>query len=194
MPTAPLQPLPTPARLGHPSPLTAQEPHLAQETPSWSLGVSQQWVQGAMSGACPHCGVCSWAAELVPYLALPGHAQHGVKCPSGVGQTHRSLTKFPCGTGRTSLWRWRLKVAGLLEEGPGAAQAGESSWRVWLSLLPCPSQVLLFFDLSVPLLPQVGFLCAQSAPLSVAEWAQGPMPVTPHPRPQPCILGPVGFT
>lgn len=87
-----------------------------------------------------------------------------------------------------------VEVAGLLEEGPGAAQAGESSWRAWLSVLPCPSRVLLFFDLSVPLLPQVGFLCVQSALLSVAEWAQGPMPATPHLRPQPRILGLVGFT
>lgn len=182
MPTVPLQPLPTPARLGHRSPLTAQEPHLAQETPPWSLGVSQQWVQGAMWGARPHCGVCSWAAQPVPYLALPGHSQHGVKCPSGVGQTHPSVTKLLCGTWRTSLWRWHLQVA------------GESSWRACLSACPCPSRVLLFFDLSFPLLPQVGFLCAQSAPLSVAGWVQGAVPATPHLRPQPCILGPVDFT
>ena len=114
--------LPTPARLGHPSLLTAQEPHLAQETPPWSLGVSQQWVQGAMWGARPHCGVCSWAAQPVPYLALPGHSQHGVRCPSGVGQTHPSVTKLLCGTWRTSLWRWHLQVA-------GRARGGRASLR-----------------------------------------------------------------
>lgn len=74
------------------------------------------------------------------------------------------------------------------------AGGGESSWRACLSALPCPSRVLLLFDLSFPLLPQVGSLCAQSAPLSVAGWVQGAVPATPHLRPQPCILGPVDFT
>ena len=65
-------------------------------------------------------------------------------------------------------------MAGLVEEGLATAQAGESSWSAWLSALPCPSWVLLFFDLSVPLLPQIGFRCAQSAPLLWLGGHRGP--------------------
>lgn len=56
-------------------------------------------------------------------------------------------------------------MAGLVEEGPGHGTGrGELVEGVALCA-SCPSRVLLFFDLSVPLLPQIGFLCAQSAPL-----------------------------
>lgn len=124
VPTAALQPLPTPARLGHRS-LSRHAAPSSSRDPTVVFGSLPAVGAGGRVGAssplrCMFLGSTARSSLLSPPWPFPAR---GVKCPSGVGQTHPSVTKLLCGTWRTSLWRWHLQVA-------GRARGGRASLRV----------------------------------------------------------------
>ena len=164
-----MQHLPTPARLGRPSPLMAQEPHLAQETPSCLWESPSGGYRGPRGGLSPlRCVFLGSTAHPLlspPWHGLNAHRALGRPTPASPS-SHVAPGGLCCGGGL----RWLVWS----RKGPATAQARESSWRAWLSALPCPSWVPLFFDLSVPLLPQIGFRCARSAPLLWLGGHRGP--------------------